>query len=908
MELESHTTFFLFINFLFKPKERVHWQPNSKGMGMFAINKEGEVTVSFKNDINLNDFYKPDQLADVTTEQSTSLKRRKVGNLKLQTTFSFKYLLSQNSGSKEEVEDLFNKRRSPTILLQKPELMFSPTSSAQLDLAAIMLQKVYKSYRIRRNLADCAVVCEELWWKDSVITANRCSVSHFDSDISETAISKWARARMMAAMVGKGLSKDDKAQKLALRHWLEAIDPRHRYGHNLHFYYEVWFRSLSYQPFFYWLDVGDGKEVNLETCPRRQLQRQCIKYLGPKEREAYEVIVEGGRLVYRQSKDLVHTTEESKWIFVLSSSRILYVGQKKKGQFQHSSFLAGGATIASGRILAQNGVLHAIWPYSGHYRPTEKNFMEFICFLEEHKVDMTNVQKDPIDEDVPPSKPDNEDMEGNVGASDSGTANNYGKENVEASVEENNLPMSSKWSTGVGPRIGCVREYPTKIQVQALEQLNLPPRVNHATFSGKAPIPSPRPSTKHLSPRLVNMGLPSPMTSTDQEKGGENKSKKKWRLWRASSEGSMKKLGAAAVPDSSLTYAVAVMVPKDFKLIKKEWAAIRIQAVFRAFLARRALRALRAVVRLQAIFRGRLVRKQAAVTLRCMQALVRVQARVRARNVRNSPEGKAVQKLLDEHRNQADPANQVELGWCDIPGTVDEVKAKLRMRQEGAIKRDRAMAYSLSTQSRLIASPNTKATKALTPLKHHNLNKSLGCSLLERWMEAKPWESPISRKSEDVVPAFQSRRNGVTTRISVKPITTNLSTPSSSAISSEYMCDDSPVSTSYASGSTSLPSTNTILVEATEERDVHQPSYMNLTESTKAKLKTCRSSSQNSKRLVMEECVSHSTTTGFMNGDTRSSSGSDPSVNLWKDSCATPLRASYQKRQIRISSLLCYRK
>lgn len=40
-------------------------------------------------------------------------------------------------------------------------------------------------------------------------------------------------------------------------------------------------------------------------------------------------------------------------------------------------------------------ILHltqAIWPYSGHYRPTEKNFMEFISFLEEHKVDMTNVK------------------------------------------------------------------------------------------------------------------------------------------------------------------------------------------------------------------------------------------------------------------------------------------------------------------------------------------------------------------------------------------------------------------------------------------------------------------------------------------------------------------------------------
>lgn len=37
-------------------------------------------------------------------------------------------------------------------------------------------------------------------------------------------------------------------------------------------------------------------------------------------------------------------------------------------------------------------------------------------------------------------------------------------------------------------------------------------------------------------------------------------------------------------------------------------------------------------------------------------------------------------------------------GWCDIPGTVEEVKAKLNVRQEGAIKRDRTMTYSNSTQ------------------------------------------------------------------------------------------------------------------------------------------------------------------------------------------------------------------
>lgn len=76
-----------------------------------------------------------------------------------------------------------------------------------------------------------------------------------------------------------------------------------------------------------------------------------------KEREAYEVSVEDGKLVYRQTGSVVDTVEGSKWIFVLSTSRTLYVGQKKKGVFQHSSFLSGGATTAAGRLIAHQGVL-----------------------------------------------------------------------------------------------------------------------------------------------------------------------------------------------------------------------------------------------------------------------------------------------------------------------------------------------------------------------------------------------------------------------------------------------------------------------------------------------------------------------------------------------------------------------
>ncbi|KAI3525013.1 hypothetical protein L1887_03684 [Cichorium endivia] len=76
---------------------------------------------------------------------------------------------------------------------------------------------------------------------------------------------------------------------------------------------------------------------------------------------------------------------------------------------------------------------------------------------------------------------------------------------------------------------------------------------------------------------------------------------------------------------------------------RERWAAVKIQTVFRAHLARKAFRALKGLVKLQALVRGFLVRKKAAATLYSMQALLRAQAAVRSQRPRRS---------FKDHRNQ----------------------------------------------------------------------------------------------------------------------------------------------------------------------------------------------------------------------------------------------------------------
>ncbi|KAJ6808338.1 protein IQ-DOMAIN 31-like [Iris pallida] len=71
----------------------------------------------------------------------------------------------------------------------------------------------------------------------------------------------------------------------------------------------------------------------------------------------------------------------------------------------------------------------------------------------------------------------------------------------------------------------------------------------------------------------------------------------------------------------------------DPEKVREEQAAIKAQAAFRGFLARRAFHALRGIIRLQALVRGHLVRRQAVVTLHSILGIIKLQALARGQKV-----------------------------------------------------------------------------------------------------------------------------------------------------------------------------------------------------------------------------------------------------------------------------------
>ncbi|CAG7993084.1 unnamed protein product [Penicillium salamii] len=301
------------------------------------------------------------------------------------------------------------------------------------------------------------------------------------------------------------IASGTQAKMMDVQYFLEMVDLKHRHGSNLRAYHTFWRNSSSSQNFFYWLDHGDGKSVEVAQCPRDRLEREQVRYLTRDERMNYLVTVDEAGLfrwaknnepvwtstakfkdslrgvvsidedvpqfrgnsptfesesmgalslssssssfvssgqsigsVLSNEQDKPFTDEEYKaakimkkvvhaspsaavrrllgkspkkedmWIFVSCNGSLvvgyklndfqvadtsfrLYIGIKKSGAFQHSSFLRGARIAAAGMIKIKNGQLRSLAPMSGHYRPPAANFRAFHHALQQQGVDMSHV-------------------------------------------------------------------------------------------------------------------------------------------------------------------------------------------------------------------------------------------------------------------------------------------------------------------------------------------------------------------------------------------------------------------------------------------------------------------------------------------------------------------------------------
>lgn len=244
-------------------------------------------------------------------------------------------------------------------LQRQPELSDSGEHRARSN-AARLIQKTYRGHRTRREMegfgldpgtrwisaireaefreitrprsatngASSSAAAEnsrlsnaQLKWKKASIIARRAGHDDLDSDDDDdSSISSAStdaspeekdRIRQLRDKLLAG--RKHQAQMMGLQYFLEMVDLKHRYGSNLRMYHSEWKKSDTKENFFYWLDYGEGKNIELDACPRDRLEREKIRYLSREERQYYLVKIDDeGRLCWAKNGARIDTTMKYK--------------------------------------------------------------------------------------------------------------------------------------------------------------------------------------------------------------------------------------------------------------------------------------------------------------------------------------------------------------------------------------------------------------------------------------------------------------------------------------------------------------------------------------------------------------------------------------------------------------------
>ncbi|KAI8312842.1 hypothetical protein K4K61_009476 [Colletotrichum sp. SAR11_59] len=299
-------------------------------------------------------------------EKIAEVQREREEEIKLtHRTSKRRSMQSQQSHSPRHSEDAEAGVEAP---LKSPTTRNRSDSEAMMNAAAL-IQRNYRGYRVRREMKGFGLdpttrwmsAIEEMRFREmnrprakssaalSVNGGDEHSVLSRDSDGGmkpTTARDNWRKAATIARRAGhddtdseaeSSSSSDDSTESpeqraerrkrrdeaiekrkkdskmMGLQYFLEMVDLKHRYGSNLRVYHEEWKKSDTNENFFYWLDYGGGKNVEMEACPRDRLEREQVRYLSREERQYYLVQVDSeGRLTWAKNGERIDTTESYK--------------------------------------------------------------------------------------------------------------------------------------------------------------------------------------------------------------------------------------------------------------------------------------------------------------------------------------------------------------------------------------------------------------------------------------------------------------------------------------------------------------------------------------------------------------------------------------------------------------------
>ncbi|KAF4215761.1 hypothetical protein CNMCM6805_001891 [Aspergillus fumigatiaffinis] len=237
---------------------------------------------------------------------------------------------------------------------------------ADREKAARLIQRTYRGYRTRRELHGLGLNASARWsealkearWRQLYRPSVSPESAGTGADASQQVHQKWERVVSVAMQVGSddgkyrnetdssklptasptatgpssesapanasstsrsrflhsfpilhhGVPSEKMAKMMDQRYFLEMVDLKHRHGSNLRKYHNYWKNCPSTQNFFYWLDHGEGKDLDLPECPRAKLEHQQVRYLSRDERLNYLVTVDqAGLFRWAKNNELVCT-------------------------------------------------------------------------------------------------------------------------------------------------------------------------------------------------------------------------------------------------------------------------------------------------------------------------------------------------------------------------------------------------------------------------------------------------------------------------------------------------------------------------------------------------------------------------------------------------------------------------